>query len=82
MEITRENIINMLNERKANSPCHRCGRDNFSLLDKYSNVFINDNARGDLVIGGPTIPVAIVVCDNCGAVTFHALGALGLLGGK
>jgi ribosomal protein L37E len=79
MEINRENIINMLDKREANRPCHRCGKTNFSLLDKYSNIFLNENVNGDLHIGGPTVPVAIVVCNNCGAITFHAIGALGLL---
>jgi len=29
--------------------------------------------------GGPSVPCAIVVCENCGNVSFHAMGALGLM---
>jgi hypothetical protein len=40
---------------------------------------IKKGVDASLVLGGPTIPVAIAACNNCGAITFHALGALGLL---
>jgi len=34
-----------------------------------------------IVVGGPVVPVLIVICNNCGAITFHSLGALGFLEG-
>lgn len=82
MEINRENVAKMLDERKVNKPCSRCGHEQFALLEEFTNIFINKKASGDLVIGGPTVPAAIVVCNNCGAITFHAIGALGMLGGE
>ncbi len=78
-QIPREDIIKQLEQRKATAPCHRCGHPSFSLLDEFSNIMIKKGVDASLVLGGPTIPVAIAACNNCGAITFHALGALGLL---
>jgi len=82
MEINRDNVASILEQRGANKPCNRCGNDKFALLDEFSNIFLTKKPDGSLVVGGPTIPVAIVACNNCGAITFHAIGALGLLGGE
>lgn len=79
MKIERAQIIAKFNERKAVLPCHRCGQQKFSLVDEFANIMLQKEVGGGLVIGGPTVPAAIVVCDNCGAITYHALGALGLL---
>lgn len=81
MKINRDQVIQVLEQRKAGKPCHSCGNGSFELLDKFSNILLKDEIDGALVLGGPTIPAAIVICNNCGAITFHALGALGLLGG-
>lgn len=81
MEVTRADVAKKLIERKASQPCNRCGHAQFSLLEEFSNIMIQKDLKG-LVIGGPSVPVAVVVCNNCGAITFHALGALGLLGGN
>ena len=42
---------------------------------------IQDN-KEHLVMGGSMMPVIGLVCSQCGFISFHALGALGLLEGK
>ena len=79
MPITRDEVVKVLEQRKATKPCHRCGADDFALLEEFSNIILRKDVGGALVLGGPQIPSAIVACNNCGAITFHALGALGLL---
>jgi hypothetical protein len=32
-----------------------------------------------LVLGGPSVPTAVLACNRCGWVAQHALGVLGLL---
>lgn len=81
MEVSRDKIIQALEQKNANKPCHRCGNESFALSDQFSNIILSDSVGGALVLGGPIIPTAIVVCNKCGAVTFHALGTLGLLEG-
>lgn len=72
-------IIRLLEERGANRPCHRCGQDKFSVIDKYSYLSLQDEISGPLQIGGPAVPVILIACNSCGAITAHAVGALGLL---
>lgn len=75
----RDEIAKKLMERGANNPCQRCGRTNFVVVDGFSNLPLQTDFDGSVVIGGPSIPITIVACSNCGAITPHALGALGLL---
>lgn len=38
-----------------------------------------DEPVGSLIIGGAAVPVAVVVCSKCGAITLHSLIAIGLM---
>ena len=76
MPIDRDRIARTLTERGAVRPCSRCGHANFAVIDGYSNLPLQDQFNGSIVIGGPGVPVAIVACANCGAITTHALGPL------
>ena len=74
----KQRIINVLNSRNANGPCPRCGNRNFILADGYFNHPMQVDIR-NINIGGPSIPTIATVCSNCGFVSEHALGVLGLL---
>lgn len=79
MKIDREKIAKILTEKGATNSCHRCNSNQFSVLEGYSNLILHDDIGKGLVIGGPSVPVTLVACNNCGAITSHALGALDLL---
>jgi predicted nucleic-acid-binding Zn-ribbon protein len=73
-----ERIISKLTERKALLACPRCGSKEFSL----ENGFVLHTlapTTSIIALGTPAIPVAVVICQNCGFISEHALGALGLL---
>jgi hypothetical protein len=53
-------------------PCPRCGNQHFSILEGYTFFPINETTG--TILGGPTIPAILVVCNACGAITPHALG--------
>lgn len=74
----KEKIIRVLNKRGAKLPCPRCRNDNFTLLDGYFNQTLQTEIKG-MVIGGPSIPSVVVACNQCGYLSQHALGTLGLL---
>ncbi len=71
-------IIKALTDRGAKLPCPRCGNDTFTLLDGYFNQIIQTETKG-IVLGGRTIPSIVVACNQCGYLSQHALGVLGLL---
>ena len=79
MPIDRDKVAKILTERGATKACARCGHTNFAVLESYSYFPLQDDVSQGYVIGGPAVPVALIACSNCGALTPHALGALGLL---
>ena len=74
----KEKIIKVLDEKGAKLPCPRCGNNNFTLLDGYFNQTIQTELKG-MIIGGPSVPSVVIVCNRCGYLSQHALGPLGLL---
>lgn len=70
----RQKYIEALEDKGATNPCHRCGHNNFSVIDGYSYYPIQDTWKGT-ILGGPKIPAILVACNHCGAITPHALGA-------
>jgi len=72
-------IIKALEEKGATKPCSRCGHKSFSLLDGYFSHSIQTSLEDGIVLGGPTVPVVTTICNNCGYLSQHAVGALGLL---
>lgn len=74
----KEEIINVLKERGAELPCPRCGKRNFTLIDGYFNQAIQFNLDS-MQLGGPSVPSVTIACNNCGYMSQHALGVLGLL---
>ncbi len=75
----KEKIIKVLEEKFAKNPCPRCTNQQFSLVDGYFNQAIQQDIKNVLIVGGPSIPAVVVVCNRCGFISQHALGALGLL---
>lgn len=58
--------------------CPYCGADKFTTTKEYGSLLINDDLDGLNI--GPSIPMGLLVCMDCGHIEFFALGALGLLG--
>ncbi len=73
----KQEIIRALEEHGAKLPCPRCGNKSFTLLDGYFNQTVQSDLKG-MVLGGPSVPSVVVICSQCGYLSQHALGALGL----
>ena len=56
-----------------------CKHSNFTLVDGLVNLPLTDKISGNLVIGGPTLPNAVIVCTYCGYTFFFNLVVLGVL---
>ena len=77
-EDEKRKIANVLSNRIPNIVCPMCHRNNFIITDGYFNSPINADLQS-MVFGGPSIPSIGIVCVNCGFISHHALGVLGLL---
>jgi hypothetical protein len=76
----RERIGGILTSKGVTLPCHRCGQRQFAIAG-YSARRIQDSTDGlgTVLLGGPSLPIVVVVCNTCGAISEHALGTLGMM---
>ena len=74
----RKRIADALTAAKVRIRCPMCDNERFTVLDGYINNPVQDQPSA-MTIGGPSIPVAAVVCERCGFLSQHALGVLKLL---
>ena len=80
-EEERKKIAKVLSERIGNFTCPICKKGHFSLIDGYSSHVLTDNYRM-INLDGKMIPFIMLACNNCGFISQHALGSLGLLDQK
>jgi ribosomal protein S27AE len=71
-------IQDKLVEKNALRDCPRCGNKNFTLIDGYFLSVIQDQTK-QIKLDGNGLPTIVIVCNNCGFVSQHALGALGFV---
>ena len=77
-EEQKKRIILRLSEKGAIRACPRCGKQNFTLLDGIFNQTVQADIK-NLRMGGTTLPAVVISCDNCGFLSQHSIGVLGLL---
>lgn len=81
-EERKSQIIAEILKKNPTIECPMCHHRHFALLDGY----ITDNIQNDyksIIIGGGTIlPLATIICKNCGFIAQYSLGALGLFDEK
>jgi len=59
-------VLDHLSNKWGSRPCPMCGVSKWNVQD--STYQLMEFSSGNLVIGGPIIPVIPVVCTNCGNV--------------
>lgn len=76
----KQKVIQELNKKlgPSGAKCPMCGNKHFIIADGYFNTFVQDDLN-DINLGGPSIPSISIICSNCGFMSQHALGVLGLL---
>jgi hypothetical protein len=79
MPLTQDQIAKVnswMQSRKVTLRCHQCGHGNFASGDICASPQFSG---GGMSIGGPTIPMLPLICQNCGNVLFFAaIPVLGL----
>lgn len=77
-----QEILHALQVKGVNKPCPRCGNTQFTLLEGFFNQPLAADlsaASGVMAFShGPTVPSVVTACTNCGFLSQHALGVLGL----
>lgn len=71
-------ILEAVQGKGASRPCYRCGNQTHTVHNSLTNVPMN-GVTAAAAFTATSIPAAIIFCSNCGLVSFHALGYLGLL---
>jgi hypothetical protein len=77
-EEVKKEILARLNARGLRPKCPMCGNLHFSIGDGYFTHPIQ-NTLQPLAVIGMAIPTVALICTNCGFLSQHAIGVLGLL---
>lgn len=74
----QEKVSEALNEKDALLACPRCGHEQFSVVDKEAYIPITKSMEEKESPIHFAVPVAIVICENCGYLSMHSTKALGV----
>ena len=72
----KSEIIGALNAKRKEAKCTSCGEAKWVVVDGFINQPFQKELSASFVIGGPSIPIVAVVCNNCGLINYYALKAL------
>lgn len=77
-----EGITSALEASGANLPCHRCGHDDFAVVNQYLQIIVEPELSPDrsLADGLNTMPLIGAACTQCGWLSLHSVQVLGLHG--
>lgn len=64
-------------QKKGFGACPMCRQSNWQLGEDLVHAPVT-SLGGGMALGGPHIPMAQVICTNCGFVSHHAAGVLGI----
>ena len=73
----RQKVVNWLKEKAPSPACPFCGTKHWSI----SNAAICPQVYipGPLMLGGPTVPLVLVVCETCGFVASFSAVTTGVI---
>lgn len=75
-------VVNTLRQRGMSGDCPMCKKNDWVIQEAPVSMpvyEIRGDQEGKVVSGGTTMPMAAMICKNCGFASFHSLGALGLI---
>lgn len=77
-ESQKKEITQKLTSKIKALTCPMCGHNHFTIVDGYFTSTIQKDLQ-NIQLGGASMPTIAIICNNCGFVSSHALGVLGLL---
>ena len=78
----QQRVIEALKKKGVRPVCPMCGHKEFGIAGGHVGHPLRTDFFGGFMAGGPIVPSAVIICNNCGFESHHALGALGLLPSK
>jgi hypothetical protein len=77
-EEQKNKIKEALIKKVPNLSCPMCKHNNFAMTQGYIVHTLQSN-YSSVTLGGEAIPSIGIICNNCGFISQHAIGSLGLL---
>lgn len=77
-EEQKSKIKEALLKKAPNLTCPMCKTQHFAMAQGYMSLTLQSNYNS-VALGGQVIPTIGIICENCGFISQHAIGALGLL---
>src|ERR1700712_3876684 len=71
-------VIQALQTRGLSGDCPMCKKNQWVVHEVPTSVPVYENS-GQVKFPGTSMPMAVMICRNCGFASFHSLGALGLI---
>src|SRR5690242_12824385 len=71
-------VIQALQTRGLSGDCPMCKKNQWVVHEVPTSVPVYE-ASGQVKFPGTSMPMAVMICRNCGFASFHSLGALGLI---
>lgn len=72
-------LAKALSDKIKSFRCPMCNNHSFTIVDGYLVQNLQSNMNGIVLGNGPMIPSVAIVCTNCGFMSQHNLGVLGML---
>ena len=69
MKVNIEKLIPIINEKWLKKECSLCGSNDWNIGDDIM-VLMSVNDNKSINIGGKTMPVIAIICNNCGNIVF------------
>lgn len=74
----KDKIAHALNTKIPSLRCPMCSRSAFTLITGYLTPTLSNHYK-KIQVGGSIVPTVAIVCDNCGFISQHSVGVLGLM---
>jgi len=71
-------VIDALKKRELSGNCPMCGKNQWVVHEVPVSLPVYEEG-GQVKFPGTSMPMAAMICKNCGFTSLHALGPLGLL---
>ena len=75
----KQKILEAIIKKVPHMECPICHHQQFTIADGYVVDSIQDDYKKIILGSGKMIPSILLVCTQCGFISKHSLGVLGLL---